>query len=290
MMIKSNVGQVVGRLRRLDAEMPAALSRAVSPTYWKPRFESVALRTLRAQWALERNLALRELYERLTPRIVATMVGETFEGGTLFGLSIPRELVQPSVNLAGAAEFNLGQRTPTGRIKKEVVDAGVFHPETLDQAGGENLERARQIVRDWVMLEKQLGPEDYQKDGSPLSPEQLAQRIEVILGIGRSVVPRERTQAMQDAAASLARAIQRWLDGEGDTPSPNYSAAGAPPWRTESGPTLAAPRQPALSAEVAEQWLSAVLAAWKAYILASLPARMRMELARTMKRIQTEMI
>jgi hypothetical protein len=264
-MIHSNLGQVIARLKRLDEAVPQAIRKSAEPGYWKPRLESVALKTIRAQWASEPNPRLRDLYEKITPRIVSTITADFFDGGTYFALSVPQDSKPAAADLAAAASFNIGQRTPTGRSKKEVFQQKFFRPQTVDQQAVENLERARQIVRDWVMLEKSRDDRDRRSDGTMLSDEEITERIGAILGIGRTgVIPRERTQTVQDAAESLSGAIQRWLDGEGDSPPVNYDKFD--------------PR--ALTPEVAARWMQAVLQAWQKYIVASLPARVSFHLAK----------
>jgi hypothetical protein len=275
MLINTNIGQVIARLKRLDEAVPQALRKAADPGYWRPRLESVALKTIRAQWALEPNIALREIYERVTGKVMASIVAEVFDRGTYFRMSMPEPANPSPINLPAAASFNIEQRTPSGRIKKDVIQQGVYYPELIDQEGVQNLERVRHIVRDWVMLEKNRDARDYKADGTPLSDEELAERVSAILGIGRSgVIPRERTQTVQDAAESLARAIQRWLDGEGDSPPVNYDA------RTTSH----------LSPEVAAQWLHAVLLAWQKFMLAALPGNISFQLNKVFQSIQKELI
>jgi hypothetical protein len=265
-MIQSNIGQVIARLKRLDEAVPHALRKGAEPGYWKPRLESVALKTIRAQWALEPNIRLRELYERITPKVMATLTADLFDGGSRFTMSIPQASQRVAADLAAAASFNISQRTPTGRIKKEVFQQNFYRPQTIDQRAVENLERARQIVLDWVMLEKNRDDRDRRSDGTMLSDEEIAERIGSILGIGRSgVVPRERTQTVKDAAESLSGAIQRWLDGEGDSPPVNYDSA--------------APAK-ALPPEAAAQWLQAVLLAWQEFLISSLPSRLSFQLAK----------
>jgi hypothetical protein len=265
MFFQTNVGQVIARLKRLDEAIPHALRKSVEPGYWKPRLESVALKTIRAQWALESNTKLRELYERITPKVVATITADFFDGSSCFTMSIPLDSKRIAADFAAAASFNISQRTPTGRLKKEVFQQSFYRPQSIDQRAVENLERARQIVSDWVMLEKNRDDRDRRSDGTMLSDEEIAERIGSILGIGRSVVPRERTQIVKDAAESLSGAIQRWLEGEGDSPAVNY----------DSGASAKA-----LAPEVAAQWLQAVLLAWQKFLISSLPSRLSFQLAK----------
>jgi hypothetical protein len=263
-MIQSNVGQVIARLKRLDEAVPHAVRKSAEPGYWKSRLASVALKTIRAQWASEPNPKLRQLYETLTPKVVSTLVADTFEGGTYFAMHVPEPGKRAATDFAAAASFNISQRTPTGRTKKSAFQQNFFRPDTIDKSAAENLERARQIVLDWVKIEKNLDARDRKSDGSFLSEEEIAERIGAILGIGRSgVIPRERTENVQTAAESLSSAIQRWLDGEGENPPVNYDKS-----------------EGKLSPDVAGTWLNAVLLAWQKYLIASLPARVSFHLAK----------
>lgn len=263
-MIQSNVGQVIARLKRLDDAVPQALRKSIEPGYWKPRLASVALKTIRAQWASEPSPKVRELYEKITPAVVSTLVADWFDSGTYFTMSVPDSGRRLATDLAAAAQFNIGQRTPTGRVKKEVFQQNFFRPDTVNHAAIENLERARQFVLDWVKIEKHLDHRDQKADGTYLSEEEIAERIGAILGIGRTgVIPRDRTISVQTAAQSLSSAIQRWLDGEGENPPVNYDKSEAK-----------------LDPKVAGAWLQAVLLAWQKYLVASLPARVSFHLAK----------
>ena len=288
MLISSNIKQVIARLERLHAELPSAPNKATAPGYWKPRLESVAHKTIVAQWVSERSLKLHVLYERITPKVVRTIMGEVFDRGTFFTMRIPADSIRKPVGIAEAAAFNLERLTPTGRVKKDVIDKGIFNPETISQASAENLERVRRIVFDWVELEKRRDTRDFKADGTPMSTEEIADRISAILGIGpNGVIPRDRGQLVQDAAASLSSAIQRWLDGEGDTPPPNFDK-GASLVQPSSASPAALP--PGLPPEVAEQWLSAVLAAWSAFLMAALPGRISFQITMLFISIRKSML
>lgn len=284
-LIQSNIGEAIGRLERLYHGLPGALQRAVAPVFWSQRLKLTAGLTLRAQWAQEKNPALKEFYERMTPLIVDTMVSEVFPEAVSYRLGIPERAGPTGVDIEGAAETNLERRTPTGRIKKEVVNQGIFDPATLDRAGEENVQRVRQVILDWVMMEKEWGPGDRKADGSPMDPEELAERIGIILGVSAGAAPRGRTPAMEEAAGRLAKAIEGWLAGEGNTPPPDYGTGSEPPpWRSPSGGTnavvLAGQR---FDPKVAKQWMEAVMAAWKALVLSMLPGRVEAEIRKLMK-------
>jgi hypothetical protein len=255
MLLRSNIPAVKARLQRLQAGFPDVLAQAIAPAHWKPLLELIASKTLRAQWVGETDVQTRALYERLTPRIVATFMEKLLPNGVEYTLGIP-DLLLSDVGLAAAAKFNLSTLTPTGRERKLSIK------EVEAEA---QLHSVRQTILDWVQLEKRRDERD-----AGLSDEQIAERIEHILGVGDRVIPRDRTPAMEEAALGLNRAIQSWLDGEGDSP---------PPQRAEV--TKAAGLAPA----VAQQWLYAVLLAWREYLRVHLPSRIAMKLADLNRRV-----
>lgn len=248
-------------MRRLQEGIPAAVAAAMNPTYWKARLEFVALKTLRAQWALERDVQTRARYERLTPRILGTMTGELAAMVAQFTLELPDSAIASGLSLQAAVDYKLNQLTPTGRERK-------FALHEPDQEA--HLAAVKQAIRDWVTMEKRRDERD-----QGLTDEQIAERIEEILGISDRVVPRARTPDMESAAASLTQAIESWMAGEGDTPAtaqPNSE-------RVES-----------ISVETAAQWMEAVLLAWRVYVQTHLRDRIEDELGKLHRRIQSELL
>lgn len=274
MLLKSNAGVVLRRLRRFEEELPQAVKAACAPSYWKPRLEQAAYKTLRAQWLGERSVAKHALYERMTPLIVATLMAEVFEGGVHYSLRLPANAPREGqFDLAGAVAYNLGTKTPTGRLKKFAT-----HEEDQQQ----NLEAVRQTVRDWVQLEKNRDPaRDSKADGTPLSDDEIAERILEILGVSDRAVPKARSPDMDAAAEVLSVAIERWLGGDGDTPPTTPSAA---------APTAPRATTAVMEAAVVAQWFTAVLLAWRALLLASLADRTRREVEKLWKRIESELL
>lgn len=262
MKLNSNIAGVIGRLKRLDAGIPDVVKEAIAPTYWKGRLEFVALQTLRAQWSLERDLKKRQLYERLTPRIIGTLTAETLGMASLFQLEIPASLAVGGLNVQAAIDYKLAQLTPAGREKKFAIS----EPEQE-----EHLDQVRQAIRDWVTLEKRRDEED-----QGLTDEQIAERIEEILGLSDRSVPRDRTPAMEDAAAGLVQAINLWLAGGGDTPAVQRDTA--------------APAGLTIDPETAAQWMQAVLLAWCSYVQTHLLDRLELAFGKLHRRIQTELL
>ena len=292
MQIRSNIEGVIGRLKALEKALPEAVAAAAAPGYWKRRFTASAERTLAPLWALTRDLELRSFYERMAPRIVATIVGEAFERGSYFTMFIPEDAMRPEVSIGKAAEYAIGTRTPTGRVKKEVINRGVFDPDGPDKSNRENVDLVRQTILDWVALEKNRGPQDYKEDGTPYSDEEIAARLEVILGLRpHETLGNARTEIMKNAAEGLTRALQSWLDGECAT-SPEMAASlrGAGHLDTVNSVGIR-PGSPNMTFDpkVAEQWLAAVMADWKLTVFRSMPDRLRDQVDKVFARIKTEL-
>lgn len=262
MQLKSNIGQVIGRMKRLQEGIPGAVAEAIDAKFWKGRLEYVALKTLRAQWAMERNVQRRALYERLTPRIIGTLTGETLDLVSRFTLELPEAARVTGLSIQAAVDYKLNQLTPAGRDKKYALH---------EAEAEEHLELVRQALRDWVTLEKRRDERD-----EGLSDEQIAERLEEILGISDRTIPRERTPAMEEAAKSLTAAIESWLQGDGDTPAVQRQRS------TVSSPTI--------HPDVVAQWFEAVLLAWRIYLRTHLRDRLSDALGRLHGRLKTELI
>lgn len=264
MKLRSNLPQVIQRLKRLQEGIPDAVDQAIAPAHWKGRLEHVALKTLRAQWALEPNVQTRALYEGLTPRLLATLTGVMQAHVASFSLEMPGGLAE-QLSIEAAIAYNLGRRTPTGREKKYAV---------TEQGPERNLAAVRETILQWVRLEKRRDGQDTRADGTPMSDEEIAERIMVIMGLS-SVPGRRRTENMKAAEQSLSRAIQQWLDGEGETPpvSPHIGGGAV----TVSPQTL-------------NQWMTAVMAAWLEYVRAHLRDRVALKLVQLNERVRTSML
>jgi hypothetical protein len=293
MLIRSNIGTVIARLGRLDRELPKVLDAIVAPKYWQNRFEHSAERTLKAFIAREKNSRLNEFYLRLVPAIIKTFSVAAFEGGYRYSMGIPPEWMDAPGTLGAAQEFNLGLHTPTGRVKKAIAQ-NLVTPSAIDF---QNLEQARQAILNWVMLEKRWDAErDFNKDGTPKSPEEIAERLYEILGLQEGA-PAQRTGAQEAAAQELIRTIEEWL-GEPTGPKevPDAATAStAPGTGIPSGASPAAPTPPAtvglkLEPAVALEWMTAVLTAWRSIVIASLPHQIDFHLSRAIARIEQELI
>ena len=261
MKLTSNIGQIKHRLQRLQEGLPEAVKTAIDPKFWGERLQHVAYVTLRSQWAAERNIKLHSLYERMSNRIAQSIVADALSPlGSRFTMGLENLEVSGALDIAGAADYNLGQVTPTGRPARYAIQT---------PGGEETLEAARQAVRDWVLIEKDIRAEDAGK-----SVDEIADDIMDILGIGEHPVPRSRSDEVGDAAGRLQGAIQKWLDGEGENPP--------------TKPKTAKPE--ALDPKTARSWLSAVMLAWRAYVQAHLRDRLELQLIKLKHRIETELI
>ena len=270
-----------------------ALLRALDFKEWRNALSVSAEKVLKKQWQMERDVELRAFYERLTPRIVETVMGDLYDTGAWFSMTIPHATLDLAAlwpDLERAASYNtmIHRTGEPGRPTKLAVMAeeGEVMPELLFPEQHENLERVRQAIRDWCAMEKNLDPErDQHKDGSWKTPDEMGERVMEILGVGHSVVP--RTNLMDDAAKSLAGAIEAWLAGDPMTPGFSGKSNGTPinsspetVRETQMGEArqYGEPAVTTLHPEVAEQWLKAVLAEWVAVVRQRLPLRIEKEL------------
>ena len=280
MKLISNLAGVIDRLEELQAGYPAAVRRALAPEQWTPRLRDIAEKTLTAQvWSLgvtdEMDVQTRARLKRLIPQLVDTVMGVARPEGSLFQMWLPPNAVA-DISFTGAAKFASNQWTPMGRAKKFAMP---------DPQGEENLQAARQAVLDWVMLEKKRDTRDEKKDGSMMSDDQIADRVERIMGLRPKMGEMHDTGDLADPdspAGKLRGAIQAWLDGDETTPSGKH--------KIESpAPTYLTKRQGSgISNAQAAQWLGAVLAAWVSFARVHLRDRVEAELNKLHARVKAE--
>lgn len=266
-MLTSNLDQIIGRVGRMPAAIEAGVVRGIAPAYWLARLGRLTERTLRAQWALETDVRRREVFERLTPWLVESITGELLAGPvTQFQMGKAEVRSQNAgtggPDLAGAKDaYGSKLTTPAGQERKY---AGAFVEEQR------NLADVREGLLDWVRTEKRKETEPGGRDAG-LSDEEIAERLEWILGLRGA--PRDHTAAMQEAAEALRPHVQKFLDehGEGGVQSPKSTVQGS----TE---------------ETVRTWLAAVLAAWRAYLGAAVPDKVRYEIGRELGKLKGTMI
>ena len=208
MLLKSNIKSVIWRLEQFKDGVPGALARAVEPGRWLKRLKASTLATLRKEWSTLEPPALKAWYEAMAPKMVELVVGVVIANGARYEMTLLREgarrtsaekgekAAAPAVDLAKAAEYQKAYFTKTGRERKW-LPTHLLEPEQL-KASEESLNRAREVVRDWVELEKRRREEDMHADGTPYSNDELTDRMLRILGLHPHGEVRERTEEMRD--------------------------------------------------------------------------------------------
>ncbi len=258
-MLTSNLPGVIARVKRFAAAIPGAAAKACAPAAWRARLEHAAYVTLRAQWASERSLARRELFEKLTPRILATFTAELLPGPvTRFTLSGPGgDGEAAAADVGGAVADHLGRQTPGGRLKKYAIT-------TPEQEA--NAAAVQEALLEWVKTEKRKETEKGGRDEG-LSDEQIAERLGYVLGLAGT--PSDRSSAMQDPIDRMAGYIQDFINEGGG--------------RGEGGAAT-------VDAETVAGWLRAVLAAWLSLIRESLPLHLKDLLAIEWAKTKTNLL
>lgn len=273
MTLTSNIRTVIARLQKLDADLPLAVARACAPAYWQPRLHATAEKALRLLWAHEPNVATREAYEKLMPRVLGAITANANTLGTIFALVWPAPVLAPATDLdvQAAQDYNRTITSPQkGVVTRPTLrrwqNDGLTPAELAQQA---NLELAREIVRRWVQEEKQLDDEDL-ADGQTA----VEQRILGLLNLQGWT--KESTPARQEAETKLLAAINRWIaqepkdEDEAQTMKPF-------PWadiRRVTGQSVGAQ----VDAATVRAWLATILASWRSLLTAGLPGQIRHEL------------
>ncbi len=272
MRLTSNIAGIVSRLEELQAGYPAAVRRALAPDYWRPHLVKIAEATLSAHvWSLgvtsAQDVQTRATFQRLIPVMVKSILGTPQPYGALFQMWLPPESVT-DLNFSKAAGYAADQWTPMGRDKRYAMP---------DAHSADNLKLAKQAVLDWVELEKNRDERDVKADGSMMSSEEIAARLEIILGL-RPRMGVTQNDGMASAASELTGAIQAWLAGADTTPSGT---------KINSPPVSRPSQRTGLSHAQAAQWLGAVLAAWVSFVRSHLRARVEAELNKLHQRVAT---
>lgn len=129
-MIKSNISQVIALLRKLPAEVPGVVLKAidgkVAGVDLVTKLRAIADKTIKAQWALERDVLLRVFYEKLHPQILATLMKLPIAGGVEFTMTVPTASAQTSARIAAGKQFQ-GDATPL--FKKAHPQFDMLDPE-----------------------------------------------------------------------------------------------------------------------------------------------------------------
>lgn len=238
MILSSNIGEVIGRLKRWQEGLPGAMQRACAPDYWTEQLKMVARATLQAQlaqWSGEVSV------DEKAADLVVGFVQEFVDGitgrwnGTI-------------------AEYRAVWDEGPVDLNKVLDDMGVVimtgqYTLDLDPA---TLEKAKAAVAGWVRNEKILSEQD------DYDVEQATERVQRILGLiepgsPAAVAGWSASTYRQYVAGRLALEVQQWMNRQGG-----------------SGRFL--------TPEIVQQWLGAVLVAWRDYVRLHLRDRIEAEL------------
>ena len=241
---------------------------ALAPAFWVPWLAARTAQVLEVQFALIEDVQTRERYRRLLPQLVDQIQARVVPGRALFSFALPADTVS-SVDLTAAAKYASLNWTPSGRARKYAL------PDPLAEM---NLQASRQAILDWVTLEKQRDARD-----KNLSNEQIAERVETILGLKPAMI--ERSQEMNDAAENVRGAIDAWLSGAENT---REDGTGHDVTTPATDPTrgLAASQLKGVSNGLARQWLEAVLETWLVNFRRVLKDRIEAELQKLHAKVQ----
>lgn len=240
----SNIPAILQRLERWQEGLPGAVREAFAPAYWTGALQMVArevLQTELAQWSGEVSV---------TPEAGAAVMGlvQNFVEG------IRGRWEGAQATYAGIweeAPVNLQQ--VLGNL--DVLVATGQYAFDLDPA---TIERAKEVVAEWVATEKILSEQDDYDVGT------ATERVQRILGLiapgsDAALAGWLSSSLRQYDAGRLGLEIGNWLD------------------RQKTGSTFLTPA-------LVEQWLAAVLVSWREYARLHVPDRLTVALAALARR------
>ena len=240
MICTSNIPQIIARLNKWQEGLPGAVGRALAPEYWTGQLKGVARATLQAQ-AAQWSGELSVGEEAAAA--VMGLIQNFVEGVQGFRPGA----VTVVTGVWTDANVNL-QRV---LANQELLLATGQYALDLDQ---ENAERAKQAVADWVAQEKVLSEQDH------YDVAEATERVQSILGL----IPPPSPAALagwlasperRDAAERLTARIQEFLE-------------------------KSSPSSKVLTPGIVEQWLAAVLLAWREFARVHVRDRLETELNR----------
>jgi hypothetical protein len=285
-VIKSNIKAVIERMEMLRDGLPGALRRAAAADRWKPVLRASAERKLRGLAASsKRNFGPTADLTGLAAAILKTFESADTEKGSVHSLAA----AMPD---ARATEL---EPTSTPYFQTVVETArDMMHSLVTRQYG--DIERtrrmplapnsderarmnyARQAVLEWVKTVKTIegtpGGRDYDsKTGGPMKAEEIADRLNFILGLEQRFSG-EQTVEMRKAAANLAKPLEAFLEKQerADMPASLQEATKGLEFRGQAR-------------SLAEQWMAAIAADWKAIVLARMPGVIEGELVKLGRQI-----
>lgn len=241
--IESNIKGVLAQVERLQARIPRAMEAALQPERWRVPAEMTARRVLNA---------LADPTERpLIEPFVQTVTAEWISNGLEFKMHQP--------NLPGAGGLDLrglvGAAQLAGPLHQVIglADLPLFLNAFL---GSRDL--AREVIRDWVATEKDLDARDIKEDGTPMTVDEITDRLMSILfdPVGARAAAAESLLASEAERGPHAGGGLRLIDFFAVHPL----SAGL------GGGNLAA---------LTDRWLRAVLAAWRELVTLYYPARVQ---------------
>lgn len=239
MIATSNIRSVIERLERWQAGLPAAVAKALAPEHWVAALKVVAQQTLQAQLA-QWSGAL-SVDEKAAGEVMGLVQNFT---------DSVRGQWSASVSAFSAVWSDANVNLQSVLANQELLIGTGQYALDLDQG---SVERAKQAVADWVAKEKILSEQDN------YDVEQATERVQRIMGL----IPPTNPAAMAgwlasperaDAAQRLAARVQEFLSRT--SPSARY-----------------------LTPEIVNQWLAAVMLAWREYVRLHLRDRIEKELS-----------
>lgn len=240
MKIKSNIPEVIERLKAIRKGFPEAIHRAIAPERWAGELKDVAEFVIRneagadGEWAVEEFLAL---------------FGSAFFGDrSQWWMAAPAH--NESESLANAVDV-AKRYAPQGGI------SGTIGADQLDMLEKISVEDARNLIRQWVMAGAEGDPMGKKLTGADQDfiqrqgdyDNELVERVWRVFGIHPAAIGRIGTDdgdtgKQEEAIQGLTRHIVAYFSGQ--------SGHG-------------------LSAETVDLWLRRVLTAWTGYMEAHLP-------------------
>jgi hypothetical protein len=247
MILRSNIKTVIANLERLQVEAPKAVTRAIAPKRWHKLLESSATQVLRGLASGEPNPEMREALRGYVDRVVATLTGQVISGGTLFTLKAGDDRFGFPVDMRRAMQTAQGMGDSGG----ELVNAQ------------ENLEAAKDMVREWVIAKKDMDRQEHQDHEAAVTA------VMQILGF---MTPPQNVGSYSENMRAIAKdMVEKYIQ----------------PFASErSESVLLGP----LDVATAQTWLRAVLETWRDLVEAELPRALKEELKTMRTTLKTTLL
>jgi len=262
--IESNILGVIGQLERYQRAVPAAIQRALYPPNWIQEATAIARQTLEA-------IAQPGTRPLIKP-FIETILALAIENGFSLSMRAPARMDRlAGLDLKGLRTTALEGFKVTGQ-DLELSDSvlGLFRTAFMA-----NAQLARRVIQDWVEQEKDIDSRD---DGR--SPTEIADGIFNILFSDPDKAPKdpstqgERTFAADFSHMDRATAAANLLKDE-DDPGKHDKSRLVPFFARHAA---TGGMSDAELATLADEWLRAVLAAWRVMVRRELPRKIKAEL------------